>query len=243
MNLHMLCCTIRPFGCKEHNFWYFSVFKAQVSYFLLLVPICILYSLSEIQLVFSLDFLKTIPNYKKIYFSRCSNISSSNLIKYFQDFVHLLQIRIWSISPSQVECIRTLGGHSNVIMRLILTNDRAASRDLDGNILIWDLTKAIEDNYAFDEYEKILVRRVKSVSRTVTCIAMDDRKLVMGSIGQFCIFDYWNTALWWNTQTYDLYIQFLPLHTIYMYLHSTILWVHLLTKNKIFLHINWRELL
>ena len=106
-----------------------------------------------------------------------------------------MQIRIWSISPSQVECIRTLGGHSNVIMRLILTNDRAASRDLDGNILIWDLTKAIEDNYAFDEYEKILVRRVKSVSRTVTCIAMDDRKLVMGSIGQFCIFDYWNTAL------------------------------------------------
>ena len=52
-------------------------------------------------------------------------------------------------------------------MRLILTNDRAASRDLDGNILIWDLTKAIEDNYAFDEYEKILVRRVKSVSRTL----------------------------------------------------------------------------
>ena len=106
-----------------------------------------------------------------------------------------MQIRIWSISPSQVDCIRALGGHSNVIMRLILANDRAASRDLDGNILVWDLTKAIEDNYAFDEYEKILVRSVKSVSRTVTCIAMDDRKLVMGAIGQFCIFDYWNTAL------------------------------------------------
>ena len=81
-----------------------------------------------------------------------------------------------------------------MIMRLIITEDRAASRDLDGNILVWDMNKAIEDNYATEEYEKILVRRVHSVSRTVTCIAMDDRKLVMGSIGQFCVFDYWNTA-------------------------------------------------
>ena len=73
--------------------------------------------------------------------------------------------------------------------------DRGASRDLDGNILIWDLNKAIETNYDMKDYEKILVRRVHSNSRTVTCIAMDQRKLVMGSIGTFCVFDYWNTAL------------------------------------------------
>ena len=73
--------------------------------------------------------------------------------------------------------------------------DRGASRDLDGNILIWDLNKAIETNYDVKDYEKILVRRVHSNSRTVTCIAMDQRKLVMGSIGTFCVFDYWNTAL------------------------------------------------
>ena len=48
--------------------------------------------------------------------------------------------------------------------------------------------------YDHEEYEKVLVRRVHSVSRTVTCIAMDERKLVMGSIGQFCVFDYWNTS-------------------------------------------------
>ena len=76
-----------------------------------------------------------------------------------------------------------------------IDTDRGASRDLDGNILIWDLNKAIETNYDVKDYEKILVRRVHSNSRTVTCIAMDQRKLVMGSIGTFCVFDYWNTAL------------------------------------------------
>ena len=29
-------------------------------------------------------------------------------------------------------------------MRLIITEDRAVSRDLDGNILVWDMNKAIE---------------------------------------------------------------------------------------------------
>ena len=76
----------------------------------------------------------------------------------------------------------TLEGHSNVIVRLVLNGDRAASRDLDGNIFIWDLT------------EKQILRRVKSVSKSVTCIEMDERKLVMGSIGNFSVFDYWNTA-------------------------------------------------
>ena len=64
---------------------------------------------------------------------------------------YFLQIRIWNITPSQVNCIRSLGGHSNVIMRLIITSDRAASRDLDGNILVWDMNKAIEGNYAIGE--------------------------------------------------------------------------------------------
>lgn len=81
-----------------------------------------------------------------------------------------------------------------MIVRLVSKADRAASRDLDGNILVWDLTQALEQIYHQSEYEKILLRRVKSVSRTVTCLAMDERKLVMGSIGHFIVFDYWNTA-------------------------------------------------
>ena len=81
-----------------------------------------------------------------------------------------------------------------MIVRLVLDGDRAASRDLDGKILIWDLPEAAEKVYDHDEYEKVLVRRVQSVSRTVTCIAMDQRKIVMGSIGQFCVFDYWNSS-------------------------------------------------
>ena len=105
-----------------------------------------------------------------------------------------LQIRIWEISDARVQCIRRLGGHSNVIVRLVLNGDRAASRDLDGNINIWDLNEALEKNYESDDYEKVLLRRVKSVSKTVTCIAMDERKLVMGSIGSLVVFDYWNTA-------------------------------------------------
>ena len=81
-----------------------------------------------------------------------------------------------------------------MIVRLVLSGSRAASRDLDGNILIWDLNDALTQNYNHEEYEKILLRRVKSVSRTVTCIALDERKLVMGAIGHFSVFDYWNTA-------------------------------------------------
>ena len=81
-----------------------------------------------------------------------------------------------------------------MIVRLVLSGDRAASRDLDGNILVWDLNEALKHSFAQDEYEKILLRKVTSLSRTVTCLAMDERKLVMGSIGHFCVFDYWNTA-------------------------------------------------
>jgi hypothetical protein len=55
------------------------------------------------------------------------------------------------------------------------------------------MIKACEENND-DDFEQILVRRVKSLSRTVTCIAMDERKLVMGSIGQFYVYDYWNTS-------------------------------------------------
>lgn len=84
-----------------------------------------------------------------------------------------------------------MAGHSNVIVRLVLTQDRAASRDLDGNIHIWDLNKAVTEVFEAEDYEKILVRRVKSLSRTVTCIALDERRLVMGSIGQLCVYDYW----------------------------------------------------
>ena len=34
-----------------------------------------------------------------------------------------------------------------MIVRLVLSGSRAASRDLDGNILIWDLNDALTQNY------------------------------------------------------------------------------------------------
>ena len=62
--------------------------------------------------------------------------------------IFFLQIRIWEVSESQVQCIRMIGGHSNVIVRLVLNGDqRAASRDLDGNIMIWDLNDALTKTY------------------------------------------------------------------------------------------------
>ncbi len=109
------------------------------------------------------------------------------------------QVRIWDLADqANVKCLRTIRGHSNVIVRLELSFDLAASRDLDGNISIWDLRKApskidsIANDITDGEDDSILVQKVKSVSRTVTCIAMDARKLLMGSIGQFCVYDYWN---------------------------------------------------
>ena len=71
-----------------------------------------------------------------------------------------------------------------MIVRLVLKGDMAASRDLDGGIFIWDMKT--DGNP--------LLRKVQSLSRTVTCIAMDERRLVMGSIGQFFVYDYWNSA-------------------------------------------------
>ena len=73
-----------------------------------------------------------------------------------------------------------------MIVRLVLEGDFAASRDLDGRIHVWDLTHS--------DHENALIRKVQSLSRTVTCIAMDERRLVMGSIGQFSVYDYWNSA-------------------------------------------------
>ena len=83
-------------------------------------------------------------------------------------------------------CLRAFEGHSNVIVRLVLEGDFGASRDLDGRIYVWDLTHT--------DHETALIRKVQSLSRTVTCIAMDERRLVMGSIGQFSVYDYWNSA-------------------------------------------------
>ena len=90
------------------------------------------------------------------------------------------------MTSTHLVCIRAFKGHSNVIVRLVLKGDLAASRDLDGRIFIWDVNQESDD--------KALLRKVQSLSRTVTCIAMDERRLVMGSIGQFSVYDYWNGA-------------------------------------------------
>ena len=37
-----------------------------------------------------------------------------------------------------------------MIVRLVLSGSRAASRDLDGNILIWDLNDALTQNYNYE---------------------------------------------------------------------------------------------
>ena len=44
-----------------------------------------------------------------------------------------------------------------MIVRLVLSGSRAASRDLDGNILIWDLNDALTQNY---NHEGNLLRSV-----------------------------------------------------------------------------------
>ena len=87
--------------------------------------------------------------------------------------------------------------------------DRAVTRDINGLIFVWDLIGACnimrnnnsirkrnqqKEEVDIIEVEKYLVRKITSTSKTVTCIALDDRQLVMGSIGHVNVFDYWNSA-------------------------------------------------
>ena len=97
-------------------------------------------------------------------------------------------------------------------MEIGWNNDRAVTRDINGFIFVWDLVGACnitrdknnnsiiqryqqkeEESGKFD-VEKYMVRKITSTSKTVTCIALDDRQLVMGSIGHLNVFDYWNSA-------------------------------------------------
>ena len=87
--------------------------------------------------------------------------------------------------------------------------DRAVTRDINGLIFVWDLIEACNNvktqsftnksqpNDAEDtifDVERYLIRKITSTSKTVTCIALDDRQLVMGSIGHCNVFDYWNSG-------------------------------------------------
>ena len=87
--------------------------------------------------------------------------------------------------------------------------DRAVTRDINGFIFVWDLIGACNiirnnndirkrcqqtEESGILQVEKYLVRNITSTSKTVTCIALDDRQLVMGSIGHVNVFDYWNSA-------------------------------------------------
>ena len=122
------------------------------------------------------------------------------------------QIRVWKIKNDDVFCQRELLGHKNIIMRMEIgwSYDRAVTRDINGIIFVWDLVGACnimqtnnsiihqyqqnEDKLHKFDVEKYLVRQITSTSKTVTCIALDDRQLVMGSIGHLNVFDYWNSA-------------------------------------------------
>lgn len=105
-------------------------------------------------------------------------------------------------------------GHKDIIMRMEISwnNNRAVTRDINGFIFVWDLVAAssitrdknnnsiiqkIRPNGEEDENvatENYIVRKITSTSKTVTCIALDDRQLVMGSIGHLNVFDYWNSV-------------------------------------------------
>ena len=105
-------------------------------------------------------------------------------------------------------CQRELIGHKNIIMRMEIgwNCDRAVTRDINGLIFVWDLVGACNvigyrnsiitqrENENIFDVETYLVRKITSTSKTVTCIALDDRQLVMGSIGHLNVFDYWNSA-------------------------------------------------
>ena len=89
------------------------------------------------------------------------------------------------------------------IIKFQVTSTKAVTRDLDGSIFVWDLQKltnravttgAKSETHSESDTEELLLTKVKSLSKTVTCIAMDDRKLFLGSIGHFDMFDYWTTS-------------------------------------------------
>lgn len=141
-------------------------------------------------------------------FTCCKFVSEDQLITGGHD----KKLRLWKIqdeantSPEEskvVTCLMQLNGHTNVIMRLQVTSTKAVTRDLDGSIFVWDLEKltnraatdgAKNETLSESDTEELLLTKVKSLSKTVTCIAMDDRKLFLGSIGHFDMFDYWTTS-------------------------------------------------
>ena len=80
-----------------------------------------------------------------------------------------------------------------------VTATKAVTRDLDGCIFVWNLAKITapknhrsQESDSDDIENDLLLTKVKSLSKTVTCLAMDERKLLLGSIGHFDVFDYWS---------------------------------------------------
>ena len=123
-----------------------------------------------------------------------------------------MQLRIWRIKSNKVFCERELLAHKgSIVMRMELSwnFDRAVTRDINGSIFVWDLRRAcipvsirnkqnktkegMEGIFDEDCGERYLLRKITSISKSITCIAVDDRQLLMGSIGHFNVFDYWNS--------------------------------------------------
>jgi len=124
---------------------------------------------------------------------------------------HDRKLRLWLIQDNSeglqcpddsevIVCMMQFNGHNNVIMRLEVTSTMAVTRDLDGNIFVWDLSKVTDSskhhkkdsqNFGPANESNLLLTKVKSLSKTVTCIAINERKIFLGSIGHFDVFDYW----------------------------------------------------
>ena len=99
--------------------------------------------------------------------------------------------------PKNMSVDGTVFKNTDHFIQTQVTATKAVTRDLDGCIFVWNLAKiTAPKNHRSQESDDVendlLLTKVKSSSKTVTCIAMDERKLLLGSIGHFDVFDYWS---------------------------------------------------
>ncbi|XP_040571807.1 uncharacterized protein [Lepeophtheirus salmonis] len=107
-------------------------------------------------------------------------------------------INIWEMpihNDSDPMIIRSFIAHNGIIVRLEVDSflQRIVSRDITGEISVWDLSKYSEEAPLIDT-DDLLLRKIDSMSRTVTCLSMEKRRLFLGSIGAFNIQDFWSRS-------------------------------------------------
>eukprot|EP00096_Caligus_rogercresseyi_P000592 TRINITY_DN11053_c0_g1_i1.p1 TRINITY_DN11053_c0_g1~~TRINITY_DN11053_c0_g1_i1.p1 ORF type:complete len:392 (+),score=70.57 TRINITY_DN11053_c0_g1_i1:63-1238(+) len=108
-------------------------------------------------------------------------------------------ISIWEMpldDESDPLLLRSFKGHEGIIVRMEVDSflQRIVTRDINGQISVWDLSKYCDEDAPLIDNEDLLLRKIDSMSRTITCLSLEKRRLLLGSIGAFNIQDFWSSS-------------------------------------------------